>query len=112
MEQKIMKALVKKIDDTFEKEYKELNEVGKEFSLQLDIKLLEAAKFYDKRYAVGQKKRKAGRFCKRQQFSFSYFFPSIPLQSGPRMPIASLYFRCLKMKKIILLTFMTVQSRT
>lgn len=59
MEQKIMKALAKKIDDAFEKEYEELNEAGKEFSPQLDGKLLEAAKFYDKQYAAGQKKRKS-----------------------------------------------------
>lgn len=59
MEQKMMKALARKIDDAFEKEYEELNEAGKAFSPQLDGKLLEAAKFYDKRYAVGQKKRKS-----------------------------------------------------
>lgn len=59
MKQKFMKTLAKKIDDEFEKEYEELNEAGKEFSPQLDAKLLEAAKFYDKRYAVGQKKRKS-----------------------------------------------------
>ncbi len=59
MKQKFMKTLAKKIDDAFEKEYEELNEAGKEFSPQLDAKLLEAAKFYDKRYAVGQKKRKS-----------------------------------------------------
>ena len=59
MEQKIMKALARKTDDAFEKEYEELNEAGKEFSPQLDAKLLEAAKFYDKRYAAGQKKRKS-----------------------------------------------------
>lgn len=59
MKQKFMKTLAKKLDDAFEKEYEELNEAGKEFSPQLDAKLLEAAKFYDKRYAVGQKKRKS-----------------------------------------------------
>lgn len=59
MDQKIMKALARKTDDAFEKEYEELNEAGKEFSPQLDAKLLEAAKFYDKRYAVGLKKRKS-----------------------------------------------------
>ncbi len=59
MKQKFMKALAKKIDDEFEKEYEELNEAGKEFSPQLDAKLLEAAKFYDKQYGVGQKKRKS-----------------------------------------------------
>lgn len=59
MKQKFMKTLAKKIDDAFEKEYEELNEAGKEFSPQLDAKLFEAAKFYDKRYAVGQKKRKS-----------------------------------------------------
>ena len=59
MKQKFMKTLAKKIDDAFEKEYEDLNEAGKEFSPQLDAKLLEAAKFYDKRYAVGQKKRKS-----------------------------------------------------
>lgn len=59
MKQKFMKALAKKIDDEFEKEYEELNEAGKEFSPQLDAKLLEAAKFYDKQYEVGQKKRKS-----------------------------------------------------
>ena len=59
MKQKFMKTLAKKTDDAFEKEYEELNEAGKEFSPQLDAKLLEAAKFYDKRYAVGQKKRKS-----------------------------------------------------
>lgn len=59
MEQKMMKALARKIDDAFEKEYEELNEAGKAFSPQLDGKLLEAAKFYDKRYAAGQKKRKS-----------------------------------------------------
>lgn len=59
MDQKIMKALARKTDDAFEKEYEELSEAGKEFSPQLDAKLLEAAKFYDKRYAVGQKKRKS-----------------------------------------------------
>ena len=45
MDQKIMKALARKTDDAFEKEYEELNEVGKGFSPQLDAKLLEAAKF-------------------------------------------------------------------
>ena len=59
MKQKFMKTLAKKIDDAFEKEYEELNEAGKEFSPQLDAKLFEAAKLYDKRYAVGQKKRKS-----------------------------------------------------
>ena len=59
MEQKMMKALARKIDNEFEKEYEELNEAGKKFSPQLDGKLLEAAKFYDKRYAAGQKKRKS-----------------------------------------------------
>ena len=59
MKQKFMKTLAKKIDDAFEKEYEELNEAGKEFSPQLDAKLFEAAKFYDKRYSVGQKKRKS-----------------------------------------------------
>ena len=59
MKQKFMKTLAKKTDDAFEKEYEELNEAGKEFSPQLDAKLFEAAKFYDKRYAVGQKKRKS-----------------------------------------------------
>lgn len=59
MEQKIMKALARKTEDAFEKEYEELNEAGKEFSPQLDAKLLEAARFYDKRYAGGQKKRKS-----------------------------------------------------
>lgn len=68
MEQKIMKALARKTEDAFEKEYEELNEAGKEFSPQLDAKLLEAARFYDKRYAGGQKKRKAGRFCKSSDF--------------------------------------------
>ena len=48
MDQKIMKALARKIDDAFEKECEELNEAGKEFSPQLDAKLFEAAKFYDK----------------------------------------------------------------
>lgn len=65
MKQKFMKTLAKKIDDAFEKEYEELNEAGKEFSLQLDTKLLEAAKFYDKRYAVGQKKRKSRRILQK-----------------------------------------------
>ena len=59
MKQKFMKTLAKKLDDAFEKEYEELNEAGKEFSPQLDAKLFEAAKLYDKRYAVGQKKRKS-----------------------------------------------------
>ncbi len=59
MEQKMMKALARKIDDAFENEYEELNEAGKKFSPQLDGKLLEAAKFYDKQYAAGQKKRKS-----------------------------------------------------
>ena len=59
MEQKIMKALARKTEDAFENEYEELNEAGKEFSPQLDAKLLEAARFYDKRYAAGQKKRKS-----------------------------------------------------
>lgn len=59
MDQKIMKALARKTADAFEKEYEELNEAGKEFSPQLDTKLLEAAKFYDKQYAAGQKKRKS-----------------------------------------------------
>ena len=54
-----MKALARKTDDAFEKEYEELNEVGKGFSPQLDAKLLEAAKFYDMQYAAGQKKRKS-----------------------------------------------------
>ena len=53
MKQKFMKTLAKKIDDEFKKEYEEFKEAGKEFSPQLDAKLLEAAKFYDKRYAVG-----------------------------------------------------------
>ena len=44
-----MKVLARKTEDAFEKEYEELNEAGKEFSPQLDAKLLEAAKFYDKR---------------------------------------------------------------
>lgn len=48
MKQKFVKTLAKKIDDAFEKEYEELNEAGKEFSPQLDAKLFEAAKFYDK----------------------------------------------------------------
>ena len=65
MKQKFMKTLAKKIDDAFEKEYEELNEAGKEFSPQLDAKLLEAAKFYDKRYAVGQKKRKSRRILQK-----------------------------------------------
>jgi len=55
----MMKALARKTDNAFEKEYEELNEAGREFSPQLDAKLLEAAKFYDKRYAAGQKKRKS-----------------------------------------------------
>ena len=59
MDQKIMKALARKTDDAFEKEYEELNEVGKGFSPQLDAKLSEAAKFYDMQYAAGQKKRKS-----------------------------------------------------
>ena len=59
MDQKIMKALARKTEDAFEKEYEEFNEAGKEFSPQLDAKLLEAAKFYDKQYAAGQKKRKS-----------------------------------------------------
>ena len=59
MDQKIMKALARKTDDAFEKEYEEFNEAGKEFSPELDGKLLEAAKFYDKQYAAGQKKRKS-----------------------------------------------------
>ena len=106
MDQKIMKALARKIDDAFEKEYEELNKVGKGFSPQLDAKLSEAAKFYDKRYAVGQKKRKSRRF------SFSFFFPSIPLQSGLRMPTASLCFRCLKTMRTIPLPFIIPQSWT
>ena len=68
MEQKIMKALARKIDNEFEKEYKELNEAGKEFSPQLDAKLLEAAKFYDKRYAAGQKAKKPADFAKGSDF--------------------------------------------
>ena len=59
MDQKIMKALARKTDDAFEKEYEELNEVGKGFSPQLDAKISEAAKFYDMQYAAGQKKRKS-----------------------------------------------------
>ena len=59
MDQKIMKALARKTEDAFEKEYEEFNEAGKEFSPELDGKLLEAAKFYDKQYAAGQKKRKS-----------------------------------------------------
>ena len=59
MDQKIMKALARKIDNEFEKEYEEFNAAGKEFSPELDGKLLEAAKFYDKQYAAGQKKRKS-----------------------------------------------------
>lgn len=101
MEQKMMKALARKIDNEFEKEYEELNEAGKKFSPQLDGKLLEAAKFYDKRYAAGQKKRKSRQILQKAAVSFSFFFPSIPLQSGLRMPTASLCFRCLKTMRII-----------
>ena len=55
-------SLSAKTDDAFEKEYEELNEVGKGFSPQLDAKLSEAAKFYDMQYAAGQKKRKSRPF--------------------------------------------------
>ncbi len=58
MEQKFIYNLAKKIDDEFEKEYFELEELGKDFSSELDRKLLEAAKFYDREYAGSRKKRK------------------------------------------------------
>ncbi|MDO5303862.1 MAG: DUF4367 domain-containing protein [Clostridia bacterium] len=59
MNPKIMKVLAKEIEDTFENEYEEFNEVGKGFSPELDVKLLQVARFYDKRYAIGRKKQKS-----------------------------------------------------
>ena len=76
MEQKMMKALARKIDNEFEKEYEELNEAGKKFSPQLDGKLLEAAKFYDKRYAAGQKKRKSRQILQKAAV-FLFIFLSV-----------------------------------
>lgn len=76
MEQKIMKALARKTEDAFEKEYEELNEAGKEFSPQLDAKLLEAARFYDKRYAGGQKKRKSRQILQKAAV-FLFIFLSV-----------------------------------
>ena len=51
---KIYESLGKKIDYEFEKEYAELKEAGKEFSPELDARLFEAARFYDKKYAAGR----------------------------------------------------------
>ena len=82
MEQKIMKALAKKTDDAFEKEYEELNEAGKEFSPQLDAKLLEAAKFYDKRYAAGQKKRKSRQILQKAAVFLLIFLAANTLAIG------------------------------
>lgn len=83
MDQKIMKALARKTDDAFEKEYEELNEVGKGFSPQLMPKLLEAAKFYDMQYAAGQKKeKKSADFAKGSSFPSPLSFRQYPLQSG------------------------------
>ena len=76
MEQKMMKALARKIDNEYEKEYEELNEAGKKFSPQLDGKLLEAAKFYDKRYAAGQKKRKSRQILQKAAV-FLFIFLSV-----------------------------------
>ena len=72
----MMKALARKIDNEFEKEYEELNEAGKKFSPQLDGKLLEAAKFYDKRYAAGQKKRKSRQILQKAAV-FLFIFLSV-----------------------------------
>ena len=55
---KIYESLGKKIDYEFEKEYAELKEAGNEFSPELDARLFEAARFYEKKYAAGQKKIK------------------------------------------------------
>ena len=82
MKQKFMKTLAKKIDDAFEKEYEELNEAGKEFSPQLDAKLLEAAKFYDKRYAVGQKKQKSRRILQKAAVFLLIFLSANALAIG------------------------------
>ena len=82
MEQKIMKALARKTEDAFEKEYEELNEVGKEFSPQLDAKLLEAARFYDKRYAGGQKKRKSRQILQKAAIFFLIFLSVNTLAMG------------------------------
>ena len=92
-----MKALARKTEDAFENEYEELNEAGKEFSPQLDAKLLEAARFYDKRYAAGQKKRKSRQILQKTAV-FLLIFLSV---NTLRMPIASLCFRCLKTMRII-----------
>ena len=82
MEQKIMKALARKTDDAFEKEYEELNEAGKAFSPQLDAKLLEAAKFYDKRYAAGQKKRKSRQILQKAAVFLLIFLAANTLAIG------------------------------
>ena len=82
MKQKFMKTLAKKIDDAFEKEYEELNEAGKEFSPQLDAKLFEAAKFYDKRYAVGQKKRKSRKLLQKAAVFLLIFLSANALAIG------------------------------
>lgn len=101
MEQKIMKALARKTEDAFEKEYEELNEAGKEFPRSLMRNFWKRRGSMTSDMRAGRKNEKAGRFCKRQRFSFSSFFRSIPLQWGLRMPIASLCFRCLKTMRII-----------
>ena len=110
MEQKIMKALARKTDDAFEKEYEELNEKSFHRNLMQNFWKRQNSMTSDMR--SGRKNEKAGRFCKRQQFFFSSFFLSIPLQSELRKPIASLYFKCLKTRRTVPLRFIIRQNLT
>lgn len=101
MEQKMMKALARKIDNEFEKNTKSLMKREKSFPRSLMGSFWKRQSSTTSDMRQGRKREKAGRFCKRRRFSFSFFFPSIPLQSGLRMPTASLCFRCLKTMRII-----------
>lgn len=65
MDKRFMDSLSEKIDDEFEKEYAELNEIGNSFSPTLDAKLAETAKFYDKKYTAGHKKNMNLRILKK-----------------------------------------------